>query len=174
MEKRIFKPKKSTLIFTLLLGIALCGLFIYVCIYITYYNPNIFKGFSKIILLILNSFIILFFIFMLFITIQQTLNGKSALIISPEGIYNGTELICKTFVPWRDVEKICVNTYIIVIHLKDTEKYIQMQKGRLKRSILKNRVPKFGSPIFIDYFNLDANISELQSLLYEGYNNYSN
>ena len=170
MEKRIFKPKKSNLIAAILLAGIMLGVFGYVLIYTTYQNPNIFTGYSKIIFLILNSSLILFFLFVLGTTIQQTVTGKEALIISPNGIYNGTDL-CKLSVSWEEVEKICINTYIIVIHLKNTDRYIQTQKGRLKKSILKNRLSKFGSPIIIDCLNLDADIFDLENTLNEGYVN---
>ena len=114
---------------------------------------------------------------------MQITTDKFALVISSQGIYNGTGLLCKIFVPWKDVEKICTTTspetaaiYTIVIHLKEPEKFIKTQKGRLNKSTLQSNYSKYGSPIIISHTSLDlhTNIYELENALNEQYVNYTN
>ena len=110
---------------------------------------------------------IAFFGFAVIISIQLFLKSKSALRITSQGIFLGSNH--ETFIAWDNIENfseiLIHSTPLIIIYVNNSEEVIEKEQNRIKKKLMRYNLHHFGSPYSISTSTLDISHIQLMELL---------
>lgn len=102
---------------------------------------------------------------------------KPGLIIDREGLLDNSSGIAAGRIPWADVTGVSEWEYhgpkMVVLLLKDPQRYISPQSKALKRKAMLENLDRCGSPVVISAVGLKISYKELYALLREQYAAYA-
>lgn len=109
---------------------------------------------------------IFFGLCLVFIT-RKLFDIKSGLIIGQKGIVDNSNAI--GLIEWHDITAIkttkVVSTQILIVHLKNPEKYIERTKSLFLKKIMLANQKMYGSPISITANSLKIKFEDLETLI---------
>jgi hypothetical protein len=93
-------------------------------------------------------------------------SNKAGLNIKPEGLYLNLEYYKGVLVSWKDITDMQLQRLVLLINVKDSEKYLN-QIPKVSRFVIKGNTKRFGTIFVIRYGQLDmqkdALLEELNS-----------
>ena len=116
---------------------------------------------------------------MMFFYLRRALYRKAVISINEKGVQ--LTYFCDVFIPWKDIEKVRLvpsswgnspRVEIIIIMLKDNEKYVNQYIKGMSQSAMQKNIRKYLSPIAIDTGLFETSIESIQELLEKGMENY--
>ena len=138
-------------------------LFVFLGVMMLISDPS--PKYPKWFLIIVGSFSIVFFSFAGGIILLRLISTKRELILNNEGInFQG-----KTFVAWEDIRGFqpikIVQTKIILINVKDPQRFINQEKRFLYRKLMQFNTKYYGTPFCTSSVGLAISSEQLLAML---------
>lgn len=112
---------------------------------------------------------VLLFGFGMWVTLKQLFRKKLMLIIDESGI--NLKPSDNRIIHWKDIEgfsEMKINSVkIIIIHIKNPEKYIDSEPNKIRKKLLNYNLNNYGSPFTITVSTMEIGYEELWKLLNE-------
>jgi hypothetical protein len=132
----LFIPVKKTRI-AIYIFVLLCSLGIAILIQV---NDSDFGPFWD----ILTYICMVMICYLLFIYGKDLLSKKAGLYIKKQGLYLNIEYYKNVLVSWRDITSIENDKYTVLLHVKDSRKYLN-QMPKIYSLYIKSNIKRFGT-----------------------------
>jgi len=159
----LFIPVKKTRIavYTLIL---LCSLGIAVIIQIYDNDPEPFWD-------ILTYICMVMICYLLFIYGKDLLSKKAGLYIKKQGLYLNIEYYKNVLVSWQDITSIQNDKYTVLLHVKDSQKYLS-QMPKIYSLYIKGNIKRFGTLFVLRFGQINMQKDSLLEKLKQSMEKY--
>lgn len=138
---------------------------------------NVIIGNSTVILIVGIASVLFFGMCMVFIT-KKILNKTPGIIFNKTGLIDNSSGVSAGLILWTDITGISITTVanqkFLMIIVNNPDKYINRQKGFIKKKAMQMNNNWYGSPISISANGLKCNLEQLHTLLQEQYHESKN
>jgi hypothetical protein len=108
--------------------------------------------------------------------INKLTDKKPGVVISDDGFLDRSNAGSIGFVPWSDVISIdetkVLNQKFVSVDIKDPERYINLQQGNFKRTLINANFKSFGYVVSISANGLQCHHHQLKTLLEDAFKDY--
>lgn len=122
---------------------------------------------------IIGGLAILFFGFCALYAVKKLFDDNPGLVIDDYGITDNSGGLSAGIVPWNEIDGIDVaqvqNQRFILIMVNNPEKYIDAQKGGIRKRMMKVNYRMYNTPICISPNGLQTNFDDLYKTLKNSY-----
>jgi hypothetical protein len=132
---------------------------------------TLLSGAINVIMLVLGSIAILFFVAIAITVLHKLFDKKPGLTINQQGILDNSSGISVGLIPWAEIKEVKIARVIsqkfMMLITTDPKKYIDKEPNPLKKFFMKMNHKMFGSPISISANMLSTNFNALEKLVRE-------
>ncbi|MBN1798937.1 MAG: hypothetical protein JW822_10185 [Spirochaetales bacterium] len=132
----LFIPVKKTRL-AIYIFILMCSLGTAILIQLNDSDPDQFWD-------ILTYICMIMICYLIFIYGKDLLSKKAGLYIEKQGLYLNMEYYKNVLVSWKDITSIENNKYTVLLHVKDSQKYLK-QLPKIYSLYIKSNIKRFGT-----------------------------